>query len=159
MSEQDKKQKLLAIGDMIRKARMTTWVNRILGARVPIIAFETIRELGEISVDISIRNDEDSGPRAIPVVKQYLQEMPALRTLIHAVKAFLSFRDLNDASQSTLSSYAITIMCISFLQVSNSSICILVGRKQVTTLHSGTQHDVLSHISMIRLRKRHWELF
>ena len=119
MSEQDKKQRLLAIGDLIRKARMTTWVNRILGARVPIIAFETVRELGEISVDISIRNDEDSGPRAIPVVKQYLQDMPSLRTLIHAVKAFLSLRDLNDASQNTLSSYAITIMCISFLQVSS----------------------------------------
>lgn len=118
MSEQDKKQRLLAIGDLIRKARMTTWVNRILGARVPIIAFETVRELGGISVDISIRNDEDSGPRAIPVVKQYLQDMPSLRTLIHAVKAFLSLRELNDASQNTLSSYAITIMCISFLQVS-----------------------------------------
>ena len=121
LSDQDKKRRLAAIGDLLRKAGLTTWVNRIFGARVPIIAFTTIQSLGEISVDISIRNDEDSGPRAIPVVKQYLQEMPALRTLIHAIKAFLSFRDLNDASQSTLSSYAITIMCISFLQVSAPS--------------------------------------
>ena len=117
MSEPDKKRRLASIGDLLRKSGLTSWVNRIFGARVPIISFVTTVDLGEISFDISIRNDEDTGPRAIPIVKQYLQEMPALRTLILAVKMFLSLRDLNDASQSSLSSYAVTILCISFLQV------------------------------------------
>lgn len=115
--EQEKKRRLGAMGDLLRKSGMTKWVNRIFGARVPIITFATTVELGEISVDISIRNDEDSGPRAIPVIKQFLDDLPASRTLILAIKAFLSLRDLNDASQNTLSSYAITLLCISFLQV------------------------------------------
>lgn len=117
LSDVEKKRRLGAIGDALRRSGMTTWVNRIFGARVPIITFATTEELGEISVDISIRNDEDAGPRAIPLIKQFLVDLPALKPLILAVKAFLSLRDLNDASQSTLSSYAITLLCISFLQV------------------------------------------
>ena len=117
MSDPEKKRRLASIGDLIRRSGMTSWVNRIFSARVPIVSFVTTSELGEISFDISIRNDEDTGPRAIPIVKQYLDDMPALRTLILAIKMFLSLRDLNDASQSSLSSYAITILCISFLQV------------------------------------------
>ncbi|PAV22589.1 Nucleotidyltransferase [Pyrrhoderma noxium] len=97
MSDPEKKRRLASIGDLIRRSGMTSWVNRIFSARVPIVSFVTTSELGEISFDISIRNDEDTGPRAIPIM-------------------FLSLRDLNDASQSSLSSYAITILCISFLQ-------------------------------------------
>ncbi|KAI5121858.1 hypothetical protein M0805_003291 [Coniferiporia weirii] len=116
LADPERKRRLTIIGDILRRSGVTTWVNRIFGARVPIITFTTIEALGELSVDISIRNDEDSGPRAIPIVKQFLEDMPALRPLVHAIKAFLSLQDLNDASQGTLSSYAITIMCISFLQ-------------------------------------------
>ncbi|KAL5533861.1 hypothetical protein ACEPAG_321 [Sanghuangporus baumii] len=116
MSDLDRKARLAAMGDILKRSGMTTWVNRIFGARVPIIKFETIRELGGVPIDISIRNDEDAGVRAIPLIKQYLADLPALRPLILAVKAFLSLRDLNDASQGTLSSYAITLLCISFLQ-------------------------------------------
>ncbi|KAH8119786.1 Nucleotidyltransferase [Phellopilus nigrolimitatus] len=117
LADPEKKRRLAAMGDVLRRSGITTWVNRIFSATVPIITFTSTEALGEVSVDISIRNDEDSGPRAIPVVKQFLETMgPSLRPLILAVKAFLSLRDLNDASQSTLSSYAITILCISFLQ-------------------------------------------
>ncbi|KAL5535875.1 hypothetical protein ACEPAF_3969 [Sanghuangporus sanghuang] len=116
MSELDRKARLAAMGDILKRSGMTIWVNRIFGARVPIITFTTIRELGEITIDISIRNGEDAGVRAIPLIKQYLADLPALRPLIVAVKAFLSLCDLNDASQGTLSSYAITLLCISFLQ-------------------------------------------
>lgn len=111
-----KKSRLASMGDLIRKSGVTKWVNRIFSARVPIITFATSEGLGEFSVDISIRNDEDSGARAIPLIKQYLNDLPALKCLVLAIKAFLSLRDLNDASQQTLSSYAITLMCISFLQ-------------------------------------------
>ena len=117
-----RKSRLAAIGDLIRKSGVTTWVNRIFGARVPIITFATTEELGEFSVDISIKNIEDSGARAIPLIKQYLDDHPALRPLIMAIKSFLSLRDLNDASQNTLSSYAITLLCINFLQVRPSPI-------------------------------------
>ncbi|EJD03530.1 Nucleotidyltransferase [Fomitiporia mediterranea MF3/22] len=113
---QNKKRRLGAIGRLLQRSGMTTSVTRIFGARVPIVKFVTTEDLGEISFDISIRNEDDSGPRAIPLIKQFLIDMPPLRTLILAVKAFLSLLDLNDASHSTLSSYAITLMCISLLQ-------------------------------------------
>ena len=127
LSDWEKKRRLASVGDVLRKAGVTTWVNRIFGARVPIITFATTEELGEISVDISIRNEEEAGVRAIPLVKQYLTEMQALKPLILAVKAFLSLRDLNDLSQGTLSSYAITLMCINFLQVCASLTLLIPG--------------------------------
>jgi len=48
--------------------------------------------------------------------------MPALRPLILVVKGFLSQRNLNDASKSGLGSYAVILMCISFLQAFFSSL-------------------------------------
>ena len=117
LDDPQKKKRLAAIGDVLRRSGLTTWVNRIFRARVPIITFVTTEDLGEVSIDISIRNEEDSGPRAIPLIKQFVTDLPALAPLLLAVKAFLSLRDLNDASQSTLSSYAITLLCINFLQV------------------------------------------
>ena len=65
MSEPDKKRRLASIGDLLRKSGLTSWVNRIFGARVPIISFVTTVDLGEISFDISIRNDEDTGPHSM----------------------------------------------------------------------------------------------
>ena len=117
MSGLDRKARLADMGDVLKRSGITTWVNRIFRARVPIITFTTTSELGEVSIDISMRNSEDTGVRAIPIIKKFLEDMPPLRPLIRAVKALLSLRDLNDASQGTLSSYAITLMCINFLQV------------------------------------------
>ena len=68
-------------------------------------------------MDVSISVGDDAGRKAIPLIKSYLEEMPALRALILCIKMFLSPRGLNNAAQGTLSSYAITLMTISFLQV------------------------------------------
>jgi non-canonical poly(A) RNA polymerase PAPD5/7 len=43
--------------------------------------------------------------------------MPALRPLVLVLKSFLKQRKLNSAATSGLSSYAVTCMVISFLQV------------------------------------------
>lgn len=59
----------------------------------------------------------DNGVKAIPIINDYLDKMPALRPLILVVKGFLSQRDLNNAGNGSLSSYSIINMCISFLQV------------------------------------------
>lgn len=69
---------------------------------------------GSLNVDIGINNID--GIRGIEIINRYLAQMPALRPLILVVKGFLSQRSLNDASQSGLGSYAVTLMCISFLQ-------------------------------------------
>jgi non-canonical poly(A) RNA polymerase PAPD5/7 len=73
---------------------------------------------GSFNVDIGINNMD--GPRAIEIVNEYLSQMPALRPLILIIKGFLSQRNLNNAAYGGLGSYAVTLMCISFLQVNRT---------------------------------------
>ena len=70
--------------------------------------------------DICINSD--SGLTAIPLIKQYLDTMPALRPLIMTVKAFLAARGLNSAATGGLGSYSVTLLAISFLQVRTQSV-------------------------------------
>lgn len=71
-------------------------------------------------MDMGINNTD--GLLGVELVKDYLSSMPALRPLFLVAKGFLSRRGLNDASTSGLGSYALILMCISFLQVSKSMI-------------------------------------
>lgn len=135
--EKQVRRRLMNIEDEFVRVGITRQVTRVFFARVPIISFSTSSSLGAYSVlcilglqpylfvyvpgalkvDVSVATGDDAGRKAIPVVKSYIEEMPALRALILCVKMFLSPRGLNNAAQSTLSSYAITLICISFLQV------------------------------------------
>lgn len=65
-------------------------------------------------MDIGINNTD--GVKVIELINGYLANMPALRPLVLVVKGFLAQRSLNDASKSGLGSYAVILMCISFLQ-------------------------------------------
>ncbi|KAG7095781.1 hypothetical protein E1B28_006484 [Marasmius oreades] len=85
------------------------------GARVPILRGITSKNLGCIGVDITV-NHED-GPKCVKAIRRYLLQMPALRPLIFVLKSLLSYRNLNDAAERGLSSYSLTCMCISFLQL------------------------------------------
>ena len=69
--------------------------------------------------DININSDD--GYSMIPVIKTYLDTMPALRPLLLLVKAFLARKGLNSAATGGLGSYATTLLIISFLQVSQKS--------------------------------------
>ena len=71
-------------------------------------------ETGSLNVDIGINNID--GLKGVEVINTCLAKMPALRPLILVVKGFLSQRGLNDASKAGLGSYAVILMCISFLQ-------------------------------------------
>lgn len=65
--------------------------------------------------DVNINSND--GSTAIPLIKQYMDSMPALRPLILLVKTFLARRGLNSAATGGLGSYAATLLIISFLQV------------------------------------------
>ncbi|RDB24414.1 Non-canonical poly(A) RNA polymerase PAPD5 [Hypsizygus marmoreus] len=84
-------------------------------AQVPILTLTTSEEYGSFNVDIGINNN--LGIEAIDLIKGYLSRMPALRPLLLVLKGFLRQRNLNDASRGGLGSYALTCLCISFLQV------------------------------------------
>ncbi len=70
---------------------------------------------GSLKLNICINSDE--GVKAIPVIKHYLDEMPALRYLVLVIKAFLSQKGLDLASSGGLGSYATMCLVIHFLQV------------------------------------------
>ncbi|KAJ7731206.1 hypothetical protein B0H16DRAFT_204000 [Mycena metata] len=114
----EKKRPLFQMSTILKAARLTWDVQVNFHARVPILTFKSLPEYGSFSVDIGINNTD--GPRAIEVVNGYLSTMPALRPLILIVKGFLSQRKLNNAAHGGLGSYAVTCMCISFLQLNPS---------------------------------------
>lgn len=66
-------------------------------------------------MDIGINNP--LGVEGNELTNSYLSKMPALRPLVLLTKGFLLQRGLNDASKGGLGSFAITCLCISFLQV------------------------------------------
>jgi non-canonical poly(A) RNA polymerase PAPD5/7 len=58
-----------------------------------------------------------NGIQAVNAINGYLSRMPALRPLILATKSLLEQHGLHSAATGGLSSYAVTCMVISFLQV------------------------------------------
>ncbi|KAJ7292560.1 Nucleotidyltransferase [Mycena rebaudengoi] len=114
----EKKRPLFQMSTILKSARITWEVQVNYRARVPILTFQSLPEYGSFNVDIGINNMD--GPRAIEIVNEYLSQMPALRPLILIIKGFLSQRNLNNAAYGGLGSYAVTLMCISFLQLNPS---------------------------------------
>ena len=55
--------------------------------------------------------------KAVPILRDYFDKMPALRYLVLCVKSLLSRHNLNTASSSGLSSYGVILLAISFLQL------------------------------------------
>lgn len=84
--------------------------------------------LGSFKIDISINSMD--GVKAVPIIVDYLNKMPALRYLVLVIKSYLSRLRLNSASNGGLSSYSLICLVISFLQV-----------RRLTTLHFMFHYD------------------
>ncbi|TDL26370.1 Nucleotidyltransferase [Rickenella mellea] len=115
ISDKQRKTMLFQLSSTFKRERVAEDVEVRTHAKVPIMTCKTTPEFGNIGIDLSI-NGED-GIKAIPIVKSYLNKLPALRPLVLVVKRFLSQRNLNSAASGSLSSYSIVCMCISFLQL------------------------------------------
>ncbi|KAF9011312.1 hypothetical protein BDQ17DRAFT_1272836 [Cyathus striatus] len=87
-------------------------------ARVPILTLTTLPEYGPVSVDLGINNDD--GITSLGIISGYMQKMPALKPLVLIMKGFLKQRGLADPSRGGIGSYAVILMCISFLQLNPS---------------------------------------
>merc|ERR1719219_2863460 len=81
-------------------------------AAVPIIKLAD--DLTGIKVDISF--NMANGLRAVELIKHFKKRYPALPKLIYVLKQFLYQRDLNEVYSGGLSSYALILMVVSFLQ-------------------------------------------
>jgi len=85
--------------------------------QVPIIKLTD--RLTNIKVDVSV--NQASGIRAAELVKLYKKCFPALPKLVYILKQFLMQRDLNEVFSGGLSSYALLLMVVSFLQLHPSA--------------------------------------
>lgn len=127
---------LWQLSSRLRSSGITADCQVISHARVPIVKVDTIRGLGEssdallsyilaevllASLKFDLNINSDNGLKAVPVIKQYIDDMPALRPLVLAIKAFLSTRGLNSAATGGLSSYATICSTIGFLKVNSST--------------------------------------
>jgi non-canonical poly(A) RNA polymerase PAPD5/7 len=85
----------------------------VIHATVPLVKYCDLES--NISVDISFNSL--SGPQAAQVIKMFKQQFPIIPQLVSIVKQFLLERDLGQVFTGGLSSYAVTILVISFLQL------------------------------------------
>lgn len=105
-------------------------IEKVFGARVPIIKIKTIQGMsvqlasessaycffvGGIKVDISVYNT--NGVKAGEVVKEYLDALPAARPLVLLVKAYMWKIHKNEVFTGGMGSYSTICLAISFLQV------------------------------------------
>ncbi|KAL5106356.1 Terminal nucleotidyltransferase 4B [Taenia crassiceps] len=96
----------------LRENNFATDIKVLSKATVPIVKF-TDSDTG-LHVDISF--NMSNSVRAVKFVETYLGVYPCLRYLVFPLKQFLLLRELNEVWTGGLSSYALILMCISFLQ-------------------------------------------
>jgi len=85
----------------------------MLELMVPILNF--IEKHSGFEIDISI--NASSGIDGRSIIKKFIQQCPAIKPLNIVLKQFLELIDLNKVFTGGLSSYALTLMVISFLQI------------------------------------------
>jgi len=83
-----------------------------VNARVPILKFSDA--FSGCHCDLSVNNE--MAVRNTHLLRAYSKMDDRVRPLVMAVKKWASARKINDATQGTLSSYAIVLMCVHYLQ-------------------------------------------
>eukprot|EP00800_Vazella_pourtalesii_P019870 TRINITY_DN6909_c0_g2_i2.p1 TRINITY_DN6909_c0_g2~~TRINITY_DN6909_c0_g2_i2.p1 ORF type:complete len:406 (-),score=61.74 TRINITY_DN6909_c0_g2_i2:85-1302(-) len=82
-------------------------------ATVPVVRFTELTT----GVRIDISYDMRSGPEAASLVKKFIKTYSALPKLLVVIKQFLLQRDFNEVFSGGLSSYALTLLIVNFLQL------------------------------------------
>lgn len=83
-------------------------------ASVPVVKFT--ERVSRIKFDVSF-NEAVSGVQAAELIKDFIRQFPELPKLVMVLKQFLRLHGLNEVySSGGVSSYALTLMCVSFLQ-------------------------------------------
>jgi hypothetical protein len=103
---------LHVLASCLRSSGISTNLQVISRATVPIIKFQDSKTHCAIDISLAAGN----GPENTAVVMDFLKRMPAAKPVILLVKFFLQQRGLNEAYRGGLSSYAVTLSVISYLQ-------------------------------------------
>ena len=85
-------------------------------AKIPIIKIKTTKEYNYIMIDITLQSKDHFGLKCVNLVKKLLKEYDILETLLFPLKTMLKLSELNDPYNGGLSSYALIIMIVYFLE-------------------------------------------
>ena len=85
-------------------------------AKVPIIKIKTTKEFGNIMIDITLQTKDHFGLKCVNLVKKLKKEYDTLEILLFPLKTMLKFSELNDPYNGGLSSYALILMIVYFLE-------------------------------------------
>ncbi|TDG49966.1 hypothetical protein AWZ03_003476 [Drosophila navojoa] len=104
---------LLELRDTLIARGVADDINVLDKASVPVVKFT--EQISRIKFDISFNTT--SGVKAAELVQQYIEQFPELPKLVMVLKQYLLLQGLNEVySSGGISSYSVTLMCISFLQ-------------------------------------------
>ena len=85
-------------------------------AKVPIIKIKTTKEYGNIMIDITLQTKDHFGLKCVNLVKKLKKEYDTLEILLFPLKTMLKISELNDPYNGGLSSYALILMIVYFLE-------------------------------------------
>ena len=111
--------KHLLLSKLYENLRHQSWIkdiNYISGANIPIIKLFSIEKYNNMSIDISIQDENHFGLRCVDLVKQYMNKYESLKPLVLALKNILKRANLNDPYKGGISSYGLILMIVYFLQ-------------------------------------------
>lgn len=89
----------------------------IHGATVPIVKATCTPAYGGKKLDITIQDGKHSGPKCVQLVDRYLEVYDCLRFLVLPFKQLIFNSQMNDPYQGGLTSYALVLMIVAFLQM------------------------------------------
>jgi len=105
------KKALYQLAAELKRLKIVTFMEVIDSARVPIIKFTHIN-----GTHADICFDQPSGPRMGKLIRNMLDVVPGLRTLILVLKYFLLQRELNEVYKGGVGSFMLQIMTIASIQ-------------------------------------------
>ena len=85
-------------------------------AKIPIIKIKTTKKYNNIMIDITLQSKDHFGLKCVNLVKKLLKEYDILETLLFPLKTMLKLSELNDPYNGGLSSYALILMIVYFLE-------------------------------------------
>ena len=85
-------------------------------AKVPIIKIKTTKEYNNTMIDITLKTKEHFGLKCVKLIKYYLGKYESLEPLLFPLKTILKVGELNDPYNGGLSSYALILMIVNFLE-------------------------------------------
>ena len=85
-------------------------------AKVPIIKVKTTKEFDNVMIDITLQTKDHFGLKCVNLVKKLMKEYDTLEILLFPLKTMLKISGLNDPYNGGLSSYALILMIVNFLE-------------------------------------------